>query len=65
MVNKWSNDEELKLLDFIKENRNLKKETLKMCSDNHNRSVNEIILTIELIIYKTIINEEEPYDNRI
>lgn len=64
MVNKWTNDEELMLLKFIKENKKLNKdEILKMCSDNHDRSINAIILRIELLIYKTIINEEEPYDN--
>lgn len=64
MVNKWTNDEELMLLKFIKENINLNKdEILKKCSDNHNRSINAIILRIELIIYKTVIDEEEPYDN--
>jgi hypothetical protein len=64
MVNRWTNDEELTLLTFIKENKNLNKdEILKRCSDNHNRTINAIILRIELIIYKTIINEEEPYDN--
>jgi hypothetical protein len=64
MVNRWTNDEELTLLNFIKENKNLNKnEILKKCSNNHNRSINAIILRIELIIYKTIINENEPYDN--
>src|ERR1700730_10070966 len=64
MVNRWTNDEELTLLNFIKENKNLNKdEILKKCSNNHNRRINAIILRIELIIYKTIINENEPYDN--
>lgn len=64
MVNRWTSDEELILLNFIKEKNNLNKnEILKKCSNNHNRSINAIILRIELIIYKTIINENEPYEN--
>jgi hypothetical protein len=60
MVNRWTNDEELTLLNFIKENKNLNKdEILKKCSNNHNRSINTIILRIELIIYKKNIKHKK------
>lgn len=54
---KWSEEEENKMINLLKENK-----TVEECSNDHGRTLGAIVSRIEYIIYKMITIENKSID---